>query len=129
MTAKLTAILIDATNRTVTAVDYDDTLEHMYKLIGCDLIDTVYLDDKGTVAFVDDEGLLKDPDDFWLWKPFGEHAQAFAGNALVLGTGREGETISASMTADYVRERVEFKRKDDLRREQFAPHMQFIPLN
>ena len=50
------AILIDAVEKTVSEVNYENTLEHAYRLLRCDLVDVVHVDDD--VMFVDDEGLL-----------------------------------------------------------------------
>lgn len=128
----LRAYLIDAAAQAVTEIEYlesETSLEQMYKLIGCELVDTVHLDRRGTVAFVDDEGLLnEDQQNFWLFDAF-EGGQAFAGNAVVLGTGPEGQSVSPRMPLEVLQKHVTFKRRDELQPHQYTPEMHFQILN
>lgn len=135
----MNAYLIDPEAKTITLVDYaepEESLDAMYKLLGCDTVTVIYLDDKGTVAFVDDDGLLKNPQHFWRWSPYGQDAQSFADKALVLGTDlspeAEGNTIGVDLT-EYplakIQALVSFKHRSELTEREFAPFMHFIQLN
>lgn len=83
------AFLIDPAKETITEVDYDGTLKHMYKLIGCDCVCTVTLNDKHDTIFLDDEGLYN-ADHFFRYDTY---PNPLAGKGLVLGTDPHGESI------------------------------------
>ena len=89
------AYLIDSETKTITPVDYNGDYKTIYTHIGCDLFDIVYAESGGhrISVFVDDEGLLKNPQHFFLLDGW---AQPLAGNGLVLGDAdEEGETLAA----------------------------------
>ena len=54
------AILIDPQARSVEAVETSGKLDDIYRLVGCKVIEAVYLS-KTDVMYVDEEGLLKSP--------------------------------------------------------------------
>lgn len=104
------AILIDSKNREVKEVEVKDYSEYN-SLIGC-LCFTVatYLgngNDKQEedVIFVDDEGLLTEPEHFFTYE--GAH-QPFAGNGLVIGCDYEGESKNPLVTLEEVKNKVKF---------------------
>jgi hypothetical protein len=83
-----------------------DNLATMYKAIGCDLVEVVYLNNKRDGVFVDEEGLLKGPTDFFYIE--GTH-QPLAGRGVVVGCDEEGETVSAqAVTLEWLRENTAF---------------------
>jgi len=87
------ALLINASEKTVTPVEYNGDYTTIYELIGCETFDVVYAEigEHKVSIFVDDEGLLNGPKHFF---KFAEWDQALAGNGLVLGdVGDEGETL------------------------------------
>lgn len=87
------ALLINATDKTVTPVEYNGDYRTIYDHIGCELFDVVYAEVGGhkVSIFVDDEGLLNAPQAFFLLPGW---PQPLAGNALVLGdVDEEGETL------------------------------------
>jgi hypothetical protein len=97
---KITGVLIDATNRSVTDVEFEPTLEEMYRLIGCELIEAIR---RGPFApdtlYVDEEGLYK------------KHVAGFAigvsqtivGNGLIVGgPDRHGDETSSICNADDI---------------------------
>ena len=108
------AILIDAVERTVSEVDYDNTLDHAYRLLRCDLVDVVHVSE-GDVMFVDDEGLLtaeSDDSPFILFR----NGWTFAGSGLIVGDADdEGETTPCTVDADDVRDGVVFATRKELR--------------
>ena len=87
------AFLIDPEKRTITEVDYDGHHKSIYKLIGADLFDTVRLSGSD-VIFVDDEGLMKNPQHFFKLDGL---TSPLAGKGLVLGTNNRGESISPKL--------------------------------
>lgn len=104
------AILIDPFEKTVTEVQHDaDDYRGIYKLIShetmpVDCFTVVRLDDVDSV-FIDDEGLLKDPTHFFLWRGY---PQPLAGKGLILGCDEEGETIACAMTLEQAKANIGF---------------------
>ena len=89
------AYLINSETKTITPVDYNGDYKTIYTHIGCDLFDIVYAESGGhrISVFVDDEGLLNNPQHFFMLDGW---AQPLAGNGLVLGDAdEEGETLAA----------------------------------
>tara|TARA_R110000822_G_scaffold117943_1_gene250487 strand:- start:76 stop:423 length:348 start_codon:yes stop_codon:yes gene_type:complete len=89
------AYLINSETKTVTPVDYNGDYKTIYTLIGCELFDIVYaqVDEHKLNIFVDDEGLLNNPQHFFMLDGW---AHPLAGNGLVLGdVDEEGETLAA----------------------------------
>jgi hypothetical protein len=89
------AYLIDSETKTITPVDYNGDYKTIYTHIGCDLFDIVYAESGGhrISVFVDDEGLLNNPQHFFMLDGW---ADPLAGNGLVLGDAdEEGETLAA----------------------------------
>lgn len=83
------AMLINTESQTVSVVDYDGTLEHAYKLIGCDTVDGRRLDEAGNYLFFDDSGLDRTPLRFFA---IIGHPYPFAGNGLIVGPERDEKT-------------------------------------
>lgn len=98
------AILIDPEAKTITEVDYDGNYKSIYKLIGCQTFTVVGINDNESI-FVDDEGLLNNPEFFFMWR--GYH-QPLAGKGLILGVDDEGESVETKLTLDYVVDHVTF---------------------
>lgn len=101
-TKTITGVLLSVNPHNAKAeakiVTYQDCLEEMYQLIGCDCFDVVVLKlgDQYVDAFVDDEGLMK------------EHpivithigGRQLAGNILMIGHDKSG--YSKSLTEDQL---------------------------
>lgn len=92
------AILINPHDKSITEVDYDGRIEHMYELIGCSLVTavTVYREEDGSqeTLWLDDEGLFVNDQKFFMWA---EYPQPLAGRGLVLGTSPEGDSIATKL--------------------------------
>jgi hypothetical protein len=102
------AILIDSANKTVSEIDIDDTktLEDWYKAIDCELVEVAHYMSEKNHILVDEEGLLKSPNNFFTYN--GAH-QPFAGNGLVVGVDiNTGESIDCQITLEEVTENVMF---------------------
>ena len=108
------AIKIDSKNRTVSEIDIDEqkgVLNEWYKAIGCELVEVAhYMSDKNHIL-VDEEGLLKDITDFFIYNG---NLQPFAGNGLVVGVDEEGKTISCDVTLEEVTKNVTFVNEDEI---------------
>jgi hypothetical protein len=115
----LKAILIDSKERTITQVETDGSLESIYKLLGVEGIeavhvqdrlnntDTLYVDEKGLLkTYTDEDGNEIDPPAFAFEKGYG---YPLVGNGLIIGTGEEGESVSATSSVQFVRDIVRFK--------------------
>jgi hypothetical protein len=108
---KVKAILIDAVNRSVSLVKIEPKLEEYYKLIDCDLMQIALEFPNRDTIMVDEEGLLKEAKYFFTHK---DGYQPFAGNGLVLGTDREGETVDVKTSVEDVRKAVKFMSREEL---------------
>lgn len=98
--------LIDPEQCTITKIEIrPKVLDDYYSALQCDLFDVVGFNDVGDVIYVDDEGLLKGPTSYFLIEGC---RTPLAGRGLVLGTDPEGETISPSVTLEWLNENVDF---------------------
>lgn len=104
------AYLIDPTKRSVDEIDYDGTLDSMYKLLDVQLVDAVVLNEFSDTVFVDDEGLLYSPEEVMRRGFFHVHGynQHLAGRGLVLGTDAKGASVSPVASIHAIRELVSF---------------------
>lgn len=91
------AYLIDPTKKAVEQIDYDGDGAKIPALIGATsgVFAAVRLPDDH-VAYVDDEGLLVSPNPNGYFHLLGI-PQVFAGKALVVGTGPDGEDIEPTL--------------------------------
>ena len=85
------AYLIDPWNELISVVTYQGTIENIYKHIGASTFDVVRINEEGDAIYVDDEGLYRQPQQFWAYE---DYPHPIAGKGLVLGTDHEGESIS-----------------------------------
>lgn len=76
------AILINPESKTITEVAFDGTLQHAYKLLDCDIVETVKLVN-GDVLLVDEEGLFKAKQHM-----FAIGLNTIRNKALVIGSAR-----------------------------------------
>jgi hypothetical protein len=110
MTRPIKGILIDPFACTVTEVEHDaSSINGIYRLLShpsmpVSTFTIVQLDD-GDAIFVDDEGLLKTCDRFFVWA--GYH-QPIAGKGLILGSNRRGDSVSCEISVDDARAMVMF---------------------
>ena len=79
------AVKIDPVSRTVTEIDLkknpNSTLEELYSIIGCDLVELVQID-RGIIMVVDEEGKCKDVRGAFTFIGWGT---VIAGTAIILG--------------------------------------------
>ena len=104
----LNGILIDPYLKKLTNVNVgtDNTLQDMYKHIGCSMVEVVSFGDVNDL-WVDEEGLLKRDQRFFKVSnlPFGHHG-VIVGRALLLKCGDNGGTESTTLTIEDVLPRI-----------------------
>jgi hypothetical protein len=100
------AIVINAQDRTITETEIDGKLKSLQQIVG-GLITPVYdgLDDEHH-CYVNDEGLLGQPQHFFMFKEGGH--QPLAGNGVILASTDDGGEAACTLALDWVDERVRF---------------------
>jgi hypothetical protein len=106
---QLNVYLIDPYAKTIEPITIDKSqgLNDYYKYLSCRSFDIVQLNESNDV-YVDDEGLLSIPPMamFFSWE--GSY-QPYAGKGIVMGfNDDDGETISASISIEELREKIKF---------------------
>jgi hypothetical protein len=96
-------ILIDPFTKTVSEVSYNGNYKEIYKLTGCSTFTVIELDANGETLFIDDNGLLENPEHFFKWEGY---EQPLAGKGLILGTDSEGESVGTKFTKEFVEAQV-----------------------
>lgn len=93
------AYLIDPEALKISSIDIDNTLEAMYQVIGCDLVEPVQINEQRDTVWVDEEGLLHNPEYFFrLTGPAG-HVD-LAGKGIVTGTTVDGDNCEPAIGID-----------------------------
>jgi hypothetical protein len=106
----INGVLIDPFALTVSQVEYDgDDITAIHRLLShesmkVDTFTAVNLD-RGDAIFVDDDGLSKPCDRFFLWRGYHE---PLAGKGLVIGSDSEGDSQSPKMTLIQARNKIIF---------------------
>lgn len=113
------AILVkpDQPETPIEVVDYDGDWKSIYALISYEnhavvTYDAVYIDSQH-VMFVDDNGLITNPEHFVIWK---DYPQPLAGRALILGCDDDGDSVACSLTEEWVRENTRMATLEQVRR-------------
>lgn len=99
------AILIDPVTETVTEVEWNGDFHHIYNLIDCNTYDLARINKHGDAIFVDDEGLFKEQQVFFI---HADYPQPLAGKGLILGCDDQGESIAPHTTLAEVQGKVRF---------------------
>ena len=106
----ITGILIDPFLKKLTNVNVgtDNTLQDMYKHIGCNMVEVVSFGDVNDL-WIDEEGLMKPSGEQRFFKisnlPFGHHG-VIAGRALLLKCGDSGGCESTTSSIEDVLPRI-----------------------
>lgn len=104
--ASFQTFVIDPHTQTINEVTYRGEYKHIYELIECDCYDAARINRHGDALFVDDEGLFKEHQAFFL---HADYPQPLAGKALLLGCrASDGETIAPTSTIEELREKVKW---------------------
>lgn len=97
-------ILIDPVTKTVTEVDYTGNYKNIYVHLGVDCFTVVGISPTETI-FVDDEGLYREDQKYFIWKGY---YQPLAGKGLILGIDKAGESVATELDVEYVKSMVSF---------------------
>lgn len=100
------ALFIDSKERKIIEVNVSG-LEDLQTYVGgwIALGTTLVKDNIENTVFVDDEGLLKEPSNYFYIK--GSH-QPFAGNGILVGTNDEGDSIDTNFNPSDIENLIEF---------------------
>jgi hypothetical protein len=101
-------ILIDPTAKSVTEVDFTGDYKQIYKLCGFGYFECFEIA-PGHTLFVDEEGLLKENNDFFQVNvKISALPHSFAGKGLVLGLDDSGESVGSELSVEDIAEKVKF---------------------
>jgi hypothetical protein len=104
MSKKIRIIVIDPHLKTICESEIENTLKGLQHAIDNNNIELVYLD-KPNIMYVDDEGLFKENQQFFLY-----NRRPFAGKAIVLGDDpKNGNTVGTKSTILEIASHVEFR--------------------
>ena len=99
------ALLINSKTCSVTQIEIGEHFTEISKAIDCDVFAAPHTLENNDTLYVDDEGLLKNPENFFL---LDSYPQPIAGNGLILGCDHEGESIDAKTSLIELANRVKF---------------------
>jgi len=103
------AIIIDAKNQRVVETSFPDSdIRHIYGAGKFSCVALAHMFPNRDTVYVDDEGLLK-PVRYGFTLE-GAHQDFFAGNGVLLGSDRQGETVDAKTPIEDVIRSVGFSR-------------------
>ena len=102
-------ILINPFTKTITEQQYDGSLEGMYALLNCQMVEGVYCNDEGhdlfpetkDCLFVDEEGLFAVNQQYFIID-----GKPLAGSAMTIGMDDQGETIESTATVEDLVSRI-----------------------
>ncbi|MHB1214449.1 MAG: hypothetical protein ACYCY9_05620 [Thiobacillus sp.] len=101
----MNAYLIDANQKTVTAVDLVDGLAGIRRLIGCHSVDSEEVGTRGDRLFFDENCFLRDQTGQGRFKL--DRLVPVAGRAVIVGAGEDGTPLKdAAVELEALRERI-----------------------
>ena len=103
----MNAYFINPFSKKITTVDYDGDYQSISRLIDASrgYFDVVRLYGNQDAAFVDDEGLYVEDQQFWIHR---NYPQPLAGKALVLGCNDEGDSIEPQTSFETLTNDIQF---------------------
>ena len=107
------SIFIDSENKTITDIDLKGDLQSWYDIIKCELVEVAHYFNDHDSIMVDEEGMLKSLENFFSVE--GSHQEFFAGNGLVVGVDKEGNTVDCKLRAKDIKEKITFKDLNEIR--------------
>lgn len=99
------AIVINAKDRTITAIDIDRSLKSLQQIVGGMIEPVTQGLDEFHHCYVNEEGLLNNPQHFFMFR---DGHQPLAGNGVILSSTEDGDEAPCTLLLDWVRERVTF---------------------
>jgi hypothetical protein len=103
----MNAYFINPFSQKITTVDYDGDYQSISRMIDASrgYFDVVRLYGNQDAAFVDDEGLYVEDQQFWIHR---NYPQPLAGKALVLGCNEEGDSIEPQTSFETLTNDIRF---------------------
>lgn len=98
------AILIDAVNHTVEPIFIERDFKAYYEKLNTDIIEVGARFSNGDIIYVNEEGLLKNPEHFFAiawYSVRGLESRVFAGNGLIVGTRLSHDAPAKSVLRDF----------------------------
>lgn len=101
------AFFINPSIQNITTVDYDGDWRKINRMIDAirGNFDVVRLYENGDAAFVDDEGLYVENQQFWIHR---NYPTPLAGKSLLLGTDDKGDSIAPQTLFDNLKDDIKF---------------------
>lgn len=106
------AILVDATARTITAIQINHWTE-IAPAIKAGLFSCPWTDQKGNTVYADDEGLINGRDPHFV--EIAGYPEPLIGDILFLGSDKQGESKDCTLSVEDVEKIVSFKSLADVR--------------
>lgn len=100
-------ILIDVHNLEVKEIEFEDSLERIYRILRCDIITTAPCPYEGHDIVADDEALLKPLQNFFTFN-IDNIERSLCGNGLIVSYDEEGNWNDHKLNVDEVRASVHF---------------------
>lgn len=94
-TGKITGIHLKPNEKMIELVEFEPTLEEMYRLLKCHVIEMPPIDNNGNVLVVDEEGRLMDHNEHGY---FAFRGHQMCGMGLIVAINDQGETVSTTLT-------------------------------
>ena len=101
----LEGFLIDPLSQRIIRVPVKPGIQDIYRLIQADTFDVAYFNEQQDCVYVDDNGLLNGPREFFFIN--GLH-QPMAGRGLVMGTDADGNSVTPRVTLEWLRDNTGF---------------------
>lgn len=105
------AIKIDVVKQEIYEVEIPkgvNELKSIYKELGVTMIEAGLVLPNNDYVFVDEEGLLKEPEDVIGGFDITGQRQHLLGHGLVMGCGRDGDSCDVKSTVEEIKSRVVF---------------------
>jgi hypothetical protein len=99
------ALLIDVKSQSIRQIEIGEHFTEISKAIGCEVFSAPHIMQDNDTLYCDDEGLLKDPQHFFL---LDSYPQPIAGNGLILGCDDEGESKDVEISLIELSSRITF---------------------
>ena len=104
-TSEVRGFMIDPVTRTIVRLDYGGDYREITAALGCSLFDVARFNEHRDVAYIDDEGLLKNPMHFFAVNGY---LQPLAGRGWILGTDEAGDSVTPTVDMKWLRANVLF---------------------
>lgn len=120
------ALLIDVSTKTITEIELDSHFESISKAIGngCEYFCCPYSFSNEDSMYADDESLLR-VDSIKGGFVLDGYGGTIVGNAIILGTDDEGDSVDVKSTCDEISERIIFV--DEYMAKHYARQVMSIP--